>query len=75
LQIEVSLLNIEGDKARCQGRGILSGQTVVSARFVLNLVNLEDINPLLRENDQAIRKAAKENFILLGGQRLLEESG
>ena len=75
LQIEVSLLNIEGDKARCRGQGTLSGETVVSARFVLNLINLEDINPALRENDQAIREAAKENFILLGGQRLLEGSG
>jgi len=74
LQIEVILLNIEGDKARCQGQGTLSGETVVSARFVLNLVNLEDINPALRENDQAIREAAKESFILLGGQRLLEGS-
>jgi len=74
LQIEVTLLNLEGDKARCRGRGILSGQTVVSAGFVLSLISLEDKNPFYRKNDQAIREAAKENFILLGGQKLLEGS-
>jgi 3-hydroxyacyl-[acyl-carrier-protein] dehydratase len=72
LQIEVNLLNLEDDKATCRGRGILSDQTVVSAHFILSLVNLEDENPLLRKNDQAIREAAREKFVLLGGQHLLE---
>jgi 3-hydroxyacyl-[acyl-carrier-protein] dehydratase len=66
--VTAELIEREGDKAICKGRGEVEGTTTVSARLTLTGYNLGDGNPALRDTDRRLVTHLKASCAILRGE-------